>query len=81
MIPIADVCRDFFAPLTLDKVLRKVARGDIALPVIRMEASQKGARGVHIIDLAGYIDVQREAARKEVEALCGGAGVMRKAAP
>ena len=43
VIPVAEVCRDLFAPLTLDHFLRKVAKGDSALPVIRMEASQKGA--------------------------------------
>ncbi len=82
VIPVVEVCRDFFAPLTRVKFLRKVARGDIALPVIRMEASQKGAKGVHISDLAEFIDVQREAARQEMEALCGGAGIrLRKAEP
>ncbi|KVO22725.1 Pyocin activator protein PrtN [Burkholderia ubonensis] len=71
IIPIEDVCRDFFAPLTLPNLMRKVASGEIAMPVIRMEKSQKCAKGVHISDLAAYIDKQRAAAIKECDQLCG----------
>ncbi|WP_409260780.1 pyocin activator PrtN family protein [Pseudomonas putida] len=44
---------------------RKVLAGQIKLPITRLEASQKSARGIHIADLAHYLDQQREAARKE----------------
>ncbi|KVG05416.1 Pyocin activator protein PrtN [Burkholderia vietnamiensis] len=71
IIPIADVCRDFFAPLTLPTLMRKVSAGEIALPVIRMERSQKCAKGVHISDLAAFIDKQRAAAIKECNQLYG----------
>jgi Pyocin activator protein PrtN len=37
------VCRDYFRHLAVDKLLRKVMAGDIALPITRMEASQKAA--------------------------------------
>lgn len=64
VIPIDVVCRDYFAPLTLNKFVRKIYAGKIELPIIRIENSQKGARGVHLQDLANYIDKQREKALK-----------------
>lgn len=74
IIPIEDVCRDFFSPLTLPSLMRKISAGDIALPVIRMERSQKCAKGVHISDLAAFIDKQRAAAIKECNQFCGRPG-------
>lgn len=71
VIPIDVVCRDFFAPLTLPILLRKISAGDIPLPLVRMEASQKGARGVHLSDLAAYIDKRTAAARKECSQITG----------
>ena len=72
VIPVADVCADFFAPLTLDKFMRKVGSGDIALPIIRMERSQKGAKGVHLADLADFIDARRGEAQRDLAAVTGG---------
>lgn len=69
VVPIDAVCRDYFRHLTVEKFLRKVLAGEIAIPIVRMESSQKAARGVHINDLAAYIDKQAEAARKECEQL------------
>lgn len=71
VIPVDIVCRDYFAPLTLPILLRKISVGDIPLPLIRMEKSQKGARGVHLADLAAYIDQCRAAALKERNQVCG----------
>ncbi|MBS6361163.1 pyocin activator PrtN family protein [Burkholderia sp.] len=71
VVPIADVCRDYFAPLTVATLLRKIGAGEIRLPVVRMEKSQKGAKGVHLEDLAAYIDERRAAAVKECHQLCG----------
>jgi hypothetical protein len=71
IIPIDIVCRDFFASLQVQNLLRKISAGEIALPLTRMEASQKGAKGVHIQDLAQYIDARRAAAVKECNQLCG----------
>ncbi|KVN46811.1 Pyocin activator protein PrtN [Burkholderia territorii] len=71
IIPIEAVCRDFFAPLTLPNLMRNISAGEIALPVIRMERSQKCAKGVHISDLAAFIDKQRAAAIKEYETFHG----------
>ncbi|MGF6633573.1 pyocin activator PrtN family protein [Paraburkholderia sp. MM6662-R1] len=70
VIPIETVCRDYFAPLTVPTLLRKISAGEIALPLVRMETSQKGAKGVHLNDLAEYIDKRRKAAVKECAQLC-----------
>ena len=60
-------CKEYFAPLTLPVFLRKTAAGEIDLPVVRMEDSQKGAKMVHLSDLAAYIDRRRDAAAKELK--------------
>ena len=39
------VCLDFFSHLTVEKLLRKALRDDIAPPIVRIEASQKAHRG------------------------------------
>lgn len=69
IIPIETVCQDYFSHLTPEKFLRKVASGEISLPVVRVEGSQKTAKGVPINDLAAYLDKQIAAARKECESL------------
>lgn len=69
VIPVDDVVRDYFAPLTVAKFLEKTLAGQIRLPVVRMYDSQKAAKGVHIEDLAKYLDRQAEAARKETDQL------------
>lgn len=71
VVPVDDVCRDFFTHLSADKFLRKALAGEIAIPVVRMEQSQKAARGIHLHDLAEYIDRQREAAVKEYRQING----------
>ncbi len=71
VVPLDQVCRDFFGHLTVEKLLRKALRGDIALPIVRIETSQKAQRGVHLVDLAAYIDKRRAAALKECRQLCG----------
>jgi hypothetical protein len=80
IIPVEDVCRDFFSHLTPVKFLRKVDAGEIRLPVVRIEHSQKAARGVHVGDLAEWIDARRAAARREMEALSA-AGPSTRARP
>jgi len=70
VVPIDQVCRDFFGHLTVEKFLRKAPRGEIALPIVRIETSQKAQRGVHLVDLAAYIDKRRVAAVKECRQLC-----------
>ena len=69
IIPLEWVCRDYFRHLTIEKFLRKVLAGEISIPVVRMEGSQKCAKGIHVNDLAAYLDRQTELARKECEQL------------
>ena len=69
IVPVELVCRDYFKHLTPDKFVRKCSSGEIRLPLVRMEGSQKAAKGVHLQDLADYLDRRREAARKEMEQL------------
>jgi len=72
IIPVSSVVKDYFPHLSTDKFLRKVALGDINIPLARMEpGSQKGAKGVHLTDLAEYIDARRAAAVKEARQLAG----------
>ena len=72
VIPVAAVVRDYFPHLTQDKFLRKVSAGEIKIPLLRIEAgSQKAAKGVHLVDLAQYIDDRRAAAVKEARQLAG----------
>ncbi|RGP37946.1 pyocin activator PrtN family protein [Pseudotabrizicola alkalilacus] len=62
-------CKEYFPPLTLPVFMKKINAGEIPLPLIRMEPSQKGAKMVHLTDLAEYIDQKREAAAKELKAM------------
>lgn len=71
VIPIEDVCRDYFRHLTPSKLVRKVDAGEIRLPLVKIEKSQKAARGVHVNDLADWIDDRAAAARKECGQLAG----------
>lgn len=69
VIPIDTVVKDYFSHLNLTKFLRKISDGSIRLPLVRMENSQKSARGIHVRDLASYIDERTDAARRECNAL------------
>jgi Pyocin activator protein PrtN len=69
VIPLETVRLDYFSHLTLAKFLRKVGAGEIDLPILRSEASQKSAKGVHLADLAAYLDKRRAAALREAESL------------
>jgi Pyocin activator protein PrtN len=71
IIPLADVCRDFFSHLDPGHFGRKIDAGEIKLPLVRIEASAKSARGIHLRDLADYIDARRAAAMKELKQLTG----------
>lgn len=65
IIPLQKICEDYFTHLTPDMFQRKVLAGQIKLPITRLEKSQKSAKGIHLADLAQYIDDQREVANKE----------------
>lgn len=71
IIPLERVCADYFSHLTPEKMKMKVAAGQIDLPLVCMESSQKSARGVHLSDLAAYLDAQRNKAKTEHDKLMG----------
>ncbi|WP_122604275.1 pyocin activator PrtN family protein [Pseudomonas viridiflava] len=69
VIPVDRVCVDYMN-LTVEKFKRKRLDGEIDIPLIRLGANtQKAALGIHIQDLADYIDRQRAKALKEQEQL------------
>ncbi|WP_024690324.1 MULTISPECIES: pyocin activator PrtN family protein [Pseudomonas syringae group] len=71
VIPIDRVCADYMQ-LTVEKFKRKRLEGEIDIPVVRLGAdSQKAALGIHLRDLADYIDRQRDKAAKEQNQLMG----------
>ncbi|MNO05149.1 Pyocin activator protein PrtN [compost metagenome] len=52
--------------LTVEKFKLKCMSGEIDIPIVRLGAnSQKAALGIHLKDLADYIDKQRDKATKE----------------
>ncbi|MEW5664931.1 Pyocin activator protein PrtN [Pseudomonas alloputida] len=69
IISIEQLCADYFTHLTPDMFQRKVLAGQIQLPITRLEGSQNSARGIHIADLALYLDRRRDAARRECDQL------------
>ena len=71
IIPLERVCSDYFSHLTPEKMKMKVATGQIDLPLVQMERSQKSARGVHLSDLAAYLDSQHRSAKAEHDKLMG----------
>jgi Pyocin activator protein PrtN len=64
IVPIEDVCRDYFSHLKPTKLVQKISTGEIAI-----QASQKCAKGIHLLDLAKNLDARVEAARREMIAL------------
>jgi hypothetical protein len=69
VISLEDVCRDYFSHLTPAKFIEKIRTGEIRLPLVKMEDSQKAAKGISVIDLANYLDGQISAARRDMEEL------------
>ena len=71
VIPISQVCEDYMH-LTVEQLKRKRLAGEIDIPIVRLGAdSQKAALGIHLSDLADYIDRQREKATREQNQLMG----------
>lgn len=71
VIPADKVRADYFSHLTLPKFMRKINEGQLALPLVRMEASQKSAKGVHLQDLAEYLDARRAEGHREFKQMYG----------
>ncbi|MCD5977241.1 pyocin activator PrtN family protein [Pseudomonas quasicaspiana] len=65
IIPLDMVCKDYFTHLTPEMFQRKVLAGIIKIPITRLEQSQKSAKGIHLSDLADYLEKQRSNALKE----------------
>lgn len=66
VIPLSQVCADYMG-LTVEKFKAKQLSGEIPIPIIRLGANtQKAALGVHLKDLADYIDRQRESAISDI---------------
>lgn len=68
IVPAETVCRDYFAHLSYQKFLRKLSSKEINLPLTYAEKSQKSFKGVHLQDLADYLDRRREIALAEARA-------------
>lgn len=75
IIPLDRICADYFSHLTPEKLKTKVAAGQIDIVIVPIENSQKAARGVHIKDLADYLEAQRRTAKMEHERLMGRAPI------
>jgi hypothetical protein len=71
IIPAKNVCEDYFSHLTLAKFMRKISEGSLALPLVKMETSQKSAKGVHLQDLADYLDARRAEGQREFKQMYG----------
>ena len=71
IVPLARICADYFSHLTPEKLKMKVAAGQIDIVIVSIENCQKSACGIHIEDLAEYLDAQRCTAKMEHERLMG----------
>ena len=69
IIPLDDVCRDYFSHLTPTKFVEKVRAGELKLPLVKLGPGQKAAKGIALNDLADYIDKQILAARRDLDQL------------
>ena len=69
VIPVDIICRDYFSHLTPRKFIGKLETGDIALPMVRIEESQKSAKGIYLTDLAEYLDKRRDLAMRDFRKL------------
>lgn len=71
VIPLDRVCQDYMN-LTVEKFKKKQMAGEIDIPVTRLgPQSQKAGLGIHLQDLADYIDTQRKKAKSEQNQLLG----------
>jgi hypothetical protein len=69
IIPIEQACHDYFSHLSPNKLIQKLSVGEIPIPLVRMEASQKCAKGIYVLDLAAYLDARIAAAKRELNAM------------
>ncbi|MCT5069326.1 pyocin activator PrtN family protein [Pseudomonas aeruginosa] len=57
--------------LTPEMFQRKVLAGQIKIPLMRIECSQKSTKGIHLSDLAAYLDKRHAEALEEYQKLNG----------
>ena len=70
IIPLADVCRDYFQHLSPEQFWRKFNEGHIDLPVTVMDpTSNKSAKGVALCHLADFLDAQIDKAKAELKVI------------
>lgn len=69
VIPVEQVCKDYFSHLSTNKLIQKLALGEIPIPLVRIEVSQKSAKGIYLVDLSNYLDTRIAAAKKELTAM------------
>lgn len=62
LIPLEEAVRDHFSHLDPKKLITKVNSGEIKLPVITAEDSQRSAKMIDLRDLASYLDERRQEA-------------------
>mgnify|MGYP000349522001 CR=1 FL=1 len=66
VIPVASVVRDYFPHLTPELFRRKIAIGEINLPLVRIEPkSQKAATGVHITQRQVVLVLEGDVIRRD----------------
>lgn len=64
IIPLEEVQRDFFPHLKMAQFQAKLLKGDILIPVVRLDpGSQKSAKGVLLTDLANLLEEQNQLLR------------------
>lgn len=71
IIPVDTVCTDYFSHLSPKNLRQKIALGEIDIPLVQLENSRQSARGVHVRDLAAYLDKQHQSAKDDHERLWG----------
>lgn len=71
IVPADLVVRDYFQHLDTPKFIRKVNEGEIDIPLVRIEGSNKAAKGVPLSDLADYLDRRIKEAREENDKIFG----------
>jgi hypothetical protein len=76
VIPAETVRADYFPHLSAAAFRRKLVAGEISLPYVRMDDSQKGALGFHIEHLAEYIDAKAAQARADFVKMHGNMAVI-----
>lgn len=69
IVPLDVLQRDYFPHLSTVKLVSKMQSGEIPLPLVKTERSQKAMRGVHLADLATYIDGLRAEAASDLQKL------------